>query len=127
MYNLKLPNFNCFTAAPSLNRLKLHKQPQQPTALLKAAPLLNTCRLYFPNITCPSFKIRFILNKFYITTSLKKAAHTLKYIDQFSIILLATFTTGLIFVRRSNQDRLDKSRSALAVARLKIITIGNNL
>ena len=40
-----------FTAAHCLNRLKLHRQPQQLTALCKAVPLLNTCRHYFPNIT----------------------------------------------------------------------------
>ena len=38
-------------AKVTLNRLKLYSQPQQPTALCKAAPLLNTCRHYFPNIT----------------------------------------------------------------------------
>ena len=43
-----LPSVNR-TAGP--NRLKLHRQLQQPSALNKAVPLLNTCRLYFPNIT----------------------------------------------------------------------------
>ena len=51
-YNSKLSTTStALAAAHCLNRLKLHRQPQQPTALSKAVPLLNTCRHYFPNIT----------------------------------------------------------------------------
>ena len=49
--NLLTYLLSALTAARCLNRLKLHRQPQQPTALCKAVPLLNTCRHYFPNIT----------------------------------------------------------------------------
>ena len=48
---VQLLTSTALTAAHCLNRLKLHKQPQQLTALCKAVPLLNTCRHYFPNIT----------------------------------------------------------------------------